>query len=123
MAIVPSISVLISTLCMAFYVSGSIHSTGTMEGSTDQWINLNSHYGNVVKRSVLNGRLRRASATKLQPEVNEFELQNDTTHNQALIHWSGNGSEVNDSEIVFVYSINLLSLYDSMNVSQLNIIQ
>lgn len=72
--------------------NGDIYSTELMDSMSDKWIDMNSVRGSFVKRSL--SRYRRAQLLGLEPVVTEFQLENDTSHNQALIHWSGNGSEV-----------------------------
>ena len=54
---------------------------------------------------------RQASLSKQLPSIDsaEFKLGNETSHNQALIHWSGNYSDV--SALFIIVLNNLLLMF------------
>jgi len=47
-------------------------------------------------RNYLERRRRAALTTEEKLISHQFDLGNEPTHNQALIHWSGNCSKVSD---------------------------
>lgn len=90
------VTITVALTCLWCFSEGTVFSSKMLKRmeSGPNWVDLRGGIQDLVQHKSRFWHHRLARSVIKEPTVKQSDLGNDTTHNQALIHWSGGNSTV-----------------------------